>query len=74
MTRKKITIEQYIGNSWVELIDVPVEHGVTFGSIVETISSLTEQLHKGESFFMTLENGYSIIITAANGPVRLSLK
>lgn len=74
MIKKQVEIEQYISGNWVTLISVPLEDDATLESAVETISVLTEKLHKSGSLFMTLKDGYSIIITAANGPLKLELR
>ena len=74
MTKKQVIIEQYIGNDWVELVAIPTEDGASFKDAVTTIAELTEKLSKGGSLYMTLETGYSIIITVVNGPIRLELK
>lgn len=69
----KIMIEQDLGRGWVELIIVETEDGITEGEALQTVINLAKKLADSETMHITKEDGESIVITRANGPIRLKL-
>lgn len=70
----KILIEQNLGSGvWIELIIVETEDGITEGEVLQTVINLAKKLADSETMHITKEDGESIVITRANGPIRLKL-
>ena len=69
----EIQIEQYLDKEWVRLVTIDVEENATKEEALEAITKLTTELGKSESLYLNKENGFGIIITRSNGPVRMTL-
>lgn len=86
MSDKYINIQQHIGGSWVDVIDIGVRVGATDNDAVEMVGQLAgilvsdgslsitkKVLATSNSIFLTEENSTATVITAACGPVRMNV-
>jgi hypothetical protein len=80
MEKKQVVIDQHMNGRWVPLIIIPLEDGgasidgrMKMAMDAERAAGLANKLYNAGKLCIT-ENGYSIVITAANGPVRVQLQ
>ena len=68
----KIMIEQNLHGGWVELIEVETKGSPTPEEVTATIDALAKKFADNEVVFLIDEDGYAIVITTVNGPIKIT--
>lgn len=68
----KIVVEQNIAGSWVELIELESKGTPTEEEMARTTNALAQKLVDADCIFLVNEDGYAVVVTRSNGPVKFT--
>lgn len=69
-----VIMQCVIGHGWETMGRVEAEDGLDLKAVRENVAKLAEQIANSDSFYLTMEDGSSFIISPTAGPITFHIE